>query len=67
MTSSRFPGKVLKEIQGKPVLIHQLNRIAKIKTKVKLVVITSNQESDDKLVQVVKENGYEIFRGSMDD
>lgn len=67
MTSSRFPGKVLKEIQGKPVLIHQLNRIAKIKTNAKLVVITSNQQSDDELVQVVKENGYEIFRGSMDD
>ena len=67
MTSSRFPGKVLKEIKGKPVLIHQLDRIAQIKTKAKLVVITSDQESDDQLVQIVKENGYDVFRGSMDD
>jgi spore coat polysaccharide biosynthesis protein SpsF len=67
MTSSRFPGKVLKEIQGKPIIIHQLDRIAQIKTKVKLVVITSDQESDDQLVQIVKENGYDVFRGSMND
>lgn len=67
ISSSRFPGKVLKEIQGKPILIHQLDRIAQIKTKTKLVVITSDQSSDDILVQVVKDYGYEVFRGSMDD
>jgi len=67
MTSSRFPGKVLKEVQGKPILIHQLDRIAQIKTKARLVVITSDQDSDAILTQVVKENGYEVFRGSIDD
>ena len=67
MTSSRFPGKVLKDIQGKPILIHQLDRIAQIKTHVKLVVITSDQDSDDNLAQVVNEYGYDVFRGSMDD
>ena len=67
MTSSRFPGKVLKEVQGKSILIHQLDRIAQKKTETKLVVITSDQESDNILAQVVKEHGYDVFRGSMDD
>ena len=36
MNSSRFPGKIMKEVLGIPLLVHQLNRIARIKTVAKI-------------------------------
>ena len=65
--SSRLPGKVLLPVLQQPMLMHQLQRISRSKRLDKVIVATSDQESDDALAKVVLDNGYECFRGSEDD
>jgi spore coat polysaccharide biosynthesis protein SpsF len=65
-TSSRLPNKVLKEICGKPMIIHQLERIRRSRTIDEIVVATSIDASDDHLVEILKQNDYQIFRGSLE-
>lgn len=65
--SSRFPGKVLKEVCGKPVLIHQLERISGCKHEVKIVVITSENANDDVIVDLCEQYNYLVVRGSEED
>jgi len=62
--STRLPGKVLKSILNKPMIIHMLNRISKSKLIDRLVLLTSQNSSDDKLANIVKGEKYEVFRGS---
>ncbi len=66
-SSSRLPGKVLKPILGMPMLLRQIERINRAKKIDKLIVATSNHESDDKLAEVCFENNIECFRGSLND
>jgi len=66
-SSSRLPGKVLKTIIDKPMLAHQIERLSKIKSAHKLIVATSNQQSDDAVESLCKELNISCFRGSLDD
>lgn len=61
--SSRLPKKVLKIILDKPMIIHQLLRTSKSKLIDTLILVTSEETSDDELVSIVKDNGFTIFRG----
>ena len=61
--STRLPGKVLKPILGKPMIIHMLQRVSKSKKIDKLLLLTSNQKNDDELAETVKKYGFEVFRG----
>lgn len=65
--SSRLPNKVLLEVQGKPILIHQLERIKASKFPSKIVVITSENSKDDIIEQICIKYGYLVFRGSEED
>lgn len=67
MSSSRLPGKVMAEINSLPMIHWQIRRILRASRINKLVVATSEHVSDDKLAQFLKEDGIEIFRGSLDD
>lgn len=67
MGSSRLPGKVLKDIVGKPMLLHQIERVQHSTRIDKLIVATSDQEVDNPLEQLCRINGLECFRGSLDD
>lgn len=67
MSSTRFPGKVLADLQGKSMVIQQLERISKAKSLNAIVVATSSDPSDDELVEVLQRYGYETARGSLDD
>lgn len=67
MTSTRFPGKVLAPLLGEPMIIRQLERIARAQRIDALTVATSTDASDDELVQVLESAGYRVFRGSLDD
>lgn len=67
LSSSRLPGKVLMDLQGKPMIIQQLERIKESKHLGKVVVATSSESSDDRLAEVVTSFGYEIWRGPLDD
>jgi spore coat polysaccharide biosynthesis protein SpsF len=67
MSSSRLPGKVLKDIAGQPMLLHVIRR-AKQASSIDLVaVITSTHKDDDPIGILCKENGIPCFRGSLDD
>ena len=67
MSSKRLPGKVLKKINGKPVLEIMLNRLEKIKNKFKIIVATSYTKEDEKIVQLCKRLKSDYFRGSLND
>lgn len=66
-SSSRLPQKVLKDILGKPMLLHQIDRINKSKLIDKLVVATSNDISDDIMEKRLTGSNIDVFRGSLDD
>jgi spore coat polysaccharide biosynthesis protein SpsF (cytidylyltransferase family) len=65
-SSSRLPGKVLKLILDKPMLLHQIERIQNSKRIDKLVVATSTDKSDDSIEKMCLDNDIEVFRGSLD-
>ena len=66
-SSSRLPNKVLKPILGKPMLIHQIERVQLSKTIDQLVIATSKDASDDKLINLLKNINVEYYRGSLND
>ena len=67
MSSTRFPGKVLADLQGKPMVIQQLERISQSQSLDAIVVATSTDASDDQLVEVLNSFGYTTVRGDLDD
>ena len=66
-SSSRLPGKVLLPINGKPLILYQLDRIAKSRTLDKIYLATSTDSSDNNLAAIVEQAGYSVFRGSLND
>ncbi len=65
MSSSRLPGKVLKDIAGKPMLQRQIERL-KNKLDYPVIVATSNTSSDDEIEALCKKLDTNIYRGSLD-
>ena len=67
MGSTRLPGKVLKEVNGKPlieILLHRLSRAGKID---KIILATSKNKENNILAETVEKLGIEVFQGSEDD
>lgn len=64
--SKRLPGKVLSKIEDIPMLIHIINRMKKIDC-CKTVVATTKRKIDDPIVNLLKKNNVEYFRGSKND
>lgn len=64
-SSSRFKNKVLFEINKKPIIHHVVDRLKQSKFKNKIIVSTSKFNSDDKLVNYLKEKKIHYFRGSL--
>ena len=68
MNSKRFPGKVLKKIENKPIIQWQIERLKKSKLINKIVVATTTNKKDDKLHNFCKKNlDVEVHRGSEKD
>lgn len=63
MGSKRLPGKVIKPIINKPIILHVLDRLSKSRYVDNIVLATSILEKEEPLVKVVKGAGYEVFRG----
>lgn len=66
MGSSRFPGKVLEDLAGKPMIGQLLDRLHKVRAVDKLILATSSEETDDPLAKYCLDNGIEYYRGSED-
>ena len=62
--SSRLPGKVLKEVLDKPILVHQIDRIKRAKLPDNVVVITTTLSTDDAIDTLCKKYSVPCFRGS---
>lgn len=67
MSSSRLPGKVLKELCGKPMLVHQIARLTRAKSIDRILIATSTDASDDKVDEVGRKIGVSVFRGNLSD
>jgi spore coat polysaccharide biosynthesis protein SpsF len=65
MSSSRLPGKVMMEVNGKPMIYWQVKRILEANSVNKLVVATSIDPTDDVLEDFLKANSVEVYRGSL--
>lgn len=64
MGSTRLPGKVLKEINGIPIIQTLINRVSQAKCIDKIVVATSTNVEDDVLENYCNQNNILLFRGS---
>jgi len=67
VSSSRLPGKVLKPILGRPMLLHQLERVSRARSLDALVVATSTDPGDDAIETICASAGVRCFRGSLND
>lgn len=67
VSSSRLPGKILKPILGKPMILQQIERVKLTPSIDQLIVATSTSESDNTLVDILLENNIKVFRGSLND
>lgn len=63
MGSSRLPGKVLLEACGKPLLELMLERLARVRSPVLIVVATTTDGADDPIVELCRRLRTEVFRG----
>ena len=62
--STRLPGKVLRKLNGKPLIWYCLERIKKVKEIDSIIITTSDRKNDDRLAKYAYQEGLSIFRGS---
>ena len=67
MGSSRLPGKVMKNIAGKPMLAYVCERIGLSNLINQIVVATTDEPSDDPIAIFCEENNTPYFRGKQFD
>jgi spore coat polysaccharide biosynthesis protein SpsF len=67
MLSTRLPGKVLRDLVGRPMLIQQLERLKVCTSIDEIVVATTTHPSDDAIAVAGGNAGVRVFRGSEDD
>lgn len=65
--STRLPGKVLMPLLGEPMLTRVMRRTARARRIDGVVVATTEDRSDDPLVDLAAAEGWPVVRGSMDD
>ena len=66
MSSTRLPGKALKEIHGRPLLGHVIDRSRLVGPDYKVIVATSEQEDDDAIAKYAEQQGVDVYRGELD-
>ena len=67
MDSTRLPGKVLKDILGKPMLAWIIERVKQAKTIDRIILATTKNPNDTLILELAKEYGVIGFAGSEDD
>lgn len=66
MGSTRLPGKVLKEVLGRPLLFYLTERLKRVKNSPLIILAITTNPLDDRLVSFADRQGLWIFRGSED-
>ena len=67
MGSTRLPGKVLKDIAGRPMLSYQMERLRRVKRVERIVVATTDQPADDVVERFCQKEKIACVRGSEHD
>ena len=67
MSSTRLPGKVLRPLNGGPMVLREIERIGRARRIDQLVVATSDDLTDNVLSDLLTGAGVTVFRGSLDD
>ena len=65
ISSSRLPGKVLKDLCGEPMLLRQIERVRQCRMADQIVVATSDEASDDPIADLCAKAQIACFRGSL--
>ena len=66
-SSTRLPGKVLRDVAGKPLLAYVVERLQHAKSVDRVVVATSAERSDDAIESLCRARGVDCHRGPGDD
>lgn len=61
--STRFPKKIIKLIQQKPIIWHVINRLKTIPKIDKIVLATTIKKEDSVLIKIAKQNNIDYFQG----
>jgi glutamate-1-semialdehyde 2,1-aminomutase/spore coat polysaccharide biosynthesis protein SpsF len=67
MSSTRLPGKVMREIHGHPAIYHVLTRTARAKRVDAVWLACSSAPADNKLADYARKLGFAVFRGDESD
>jgi spore coat polysaccharide biosynthesis protein SpsF len=67
MGSTRLPGKVLKEVNGKTLLAYQIERVRRVQSIDEIIIATTTEPQDDQIVDFCISNNVNYFRGSVSD
>lgn len=67
MGSTRLAGKVLADIESRPLLWHVVERMKSAKTLEKVIVATTDRPEDDAIDNLAKKEGWLLYRGSSED
>lgn len=67
MGSTRFPNKVMRELNGTPMIGVLLDRLRRAKRVDDVMVATSDDPRNDPLAEYVRGLGVDVFRGSEND
>jgi len=67
MGSTRLPGKVLLPLLGEPMLTQVMRRTARARRVDRVVLATTDDPSDDPLVELAAGEGWPVVRGSVHD
>ncbi len=72
MSSTRMPEKVMQPILGKPMLLHQIERVAEAERLDRIIIATSTDASDDPIAALTaspdcQSRSIDCYRGALDD
>jgi len=65
--STRFPGKVLADLNGRPMLAHVVERVRRCRSVGRVVLATSTGPADDAVAELAERLGASVLRGPLDD
>jgi spore coat polysaccharide biosynthesis protein SpsF len=67
MTSTRLPGKVLAEVEGRPMLAQQIRRLRACRAVDEIMIATTRNATDDPVVDLARQEQIDWFRGDEED
>jgi spore coat polysaccharide biosynthesis protein SpsF len=67
MTSTRLPGKVLMDLQGRPMLQQQIERLRRCENADEIVLAITTNAADDPLVDLARQLDIRVHRGGEHD